>query len=397
MGNHWIVWKSFTLHLFEQFKRDKCSSVAAELTVTSLLAIVPLTALIFGLLSLIPDFQHIAVKLQQVLFQYFVPTTGESVQNHLSEFVNKTKGMSAVGLAMLVVTALLMMRTIDISFNNIWKIKRHKSIIQTFLVYWAVLTLGPILLGTSLLVTSYVQTLPLISDAVEDNSRWLTLGLPVLTEVLTFSLMYFVIPNRKIAIKQAFYSALLATLLFEIAKSGFAIFVEYFSTYQVIFGALATIPLFLIWLYLSWNIVLFGAEFCHALSSDEYKLIETKVHPFISMASILVSLGQAQSLGKSLSLQKLTEKVAINQNEQLIVQLEQLMEQAIIGQLSDQSYCLLVKNDTLYFHQLFMLSDNQLPKEAEVNNSALPIELKAQMIKLISSVEQQFNERIIIS
>ncbi|MDQ7050552.1 MAG: YihY family inner membrane protein [Enterobacterales bacterium] len=197
MANHWIALKSFTWHLFGQFKRDKCSSVAAELTVTSLLAIVPLTALIFGLLSLIPDFQDLAVQLQQVIFQYFVPTTGESVQSHLIEFVNKTKGMSAVGFSMLIVTALLMMRTIDISFNNIWKIKRHKSVIQTFLVYWAVLTLGPILLGTSLLVTSYLQTLPLISDAVEENSRWLTLGLPALTEVLTFSLMYFVIPNRK--------------------------------------------------------------------------------------------------------------------------------------------------------------------------------------------------------
>jgi len=394
MGNNWIEWKSFTAHLFEQFNRDKCSSVAAELTVTSLLAIVPLTALIFALLSLIPDFQHLAIELQQIMFQYFVPTTGETVQNHLAEFVNKTKGMSAVGFSMLMVTALLMMRTIDISFNNIWKIKRHKSVIQTFLVYWAVLTLGPILLGTSLLVTSYVQTLPLISNAVEGNSRWLTLGLPVLTEILTFSLMYFVIPNRKIAIRFAFYSAILATLLFEIAKTGFAIFVEYFSTYQVIFGALATIPLFLIWLYLSWMIVLFGAEFCHSLSSYEYHSVDKQIHPLISLAGIMVCLSQAQISGKSLSQKQIAEMSGINRGDYLHTLLEELIQLKLVGQLSDQSYCLMVKNDEIYFRQLFSMADNKIPSIVEVENSDLPELLKKQIIELLENFERQLNVKV---
>ncbi|MDQ7050551.1 MAG: hypothetical protein Q9M92_13880 [Enterobacterales bacterium] len=142
---------------------------------------------------------------------------------------------------------------------------------------------------------------------------------------------------------------------------------------------------------------MFGAEFCHALSSDEYKILETKVHPFISMASILVLLGRAQSVGKSLSLHQLAEKVTIHQSEQLIIQLEQLVEYAMVGQLSDQSYCLLVKNDTIHFDQLFILSDSQLPKAAEVHKSELPAGLKSQMVSLINNVEQQLNERIIIT
>ncbi len=384
-----MIGKSFISHLLKQFKQDKCTSVAAELTVTSLLAIVPLTALIFALLSLIPDFQDHALKLQQILFQYFVPTTGESVQNHLTEFVDKTKSMSLVGFIMLVVTALLMMRTIDISFNNIWKIKRDKTLIQTFLVYWAVLTLGPLLLGSSLLITSYLQTLPLISNVVEDNSRWLTLGLPFVTEVLTFSLMYFVIPNRKIAIKHAFYAALLATLLFEIAKTGFAIFVEYFSTYQVIFGALATIPLFLIWLFLSWNIVLFGAEFCHALVSFGVEKDKKYSHPFILLASILIILSRAQVEGKSVSLEKLLKEIGFSSNDALNQLLEKLIALGLVAQLTDLSYCLILNSDSIEFNHLYQLSDRRLPSKDEVLSSRLPDKLKSDMIELVDKVEAE--------
>ncbi|MCF6194671.1 MAG: YihY family inner membrane protein, partial [Kangiellaceae bacterium] len=190
-------WKAFMDYVFTRFGKDKCSSVAAELTVTSLLALVPLTTVVFSLLALIPSFQTMAAQLQTVLFEYFVPSTGESVQNYLLEFVGKAKGMSSIGFLMLLITALLMMKTIDTSFNHIWQIKSRKSFVRTFLVYWAILTLGPIFLGTSLVLTSYLKSLPLISNVVEQNSVWMTLGLPMLMETIAFALMFFIIPNRK--------------------------------------------------------------------------------------------------------------------------------------------------------------------------------------------------------
>jgi len=251
MKQQLIYWNEFVKFVLGRFQKDKCSSVAAELTVTSLLALVPLTTVVFSLLALIPNFQNMAGQLQQLMFEYFVPATGESVQNYLTEFVGKAKGMSGVGFLMLLATALLMMKTIDKSFNHIWQLKSKKSVLRTFLVYWAVLTLGPIFLGTGLLITSYLKSLPLFSDVVQQNSIWMRLALPMLMEAIAFALMFYVIPNRKIQLKHAVVSAVITAGFFELAKSGFGIFVEYFSTYQLIFGALATIPLFLIWVYFS--------------------------------------------------------------------------------------------------------------------------------------------------
>jgi len=340
MQQQLIYWKGYINYVFGRFQSDKCSSVAAELTVTSLLALVPLTTVVFSLLALVPSFQNVGGKLQELMFEYFVPATGESVQAYLTEFVGKAKDMSAVGFFMLLLTALLMMRTIDISFNHIWQIKSNKSLLRTFLVYWAVLTLGPIFLGTSLLITSYLKSLPLISDVVQQNSQWMTLGLPMLMESIAFTLMFFIIPNRKILFKHAMIAAVVTATLFELAKSGFGIFVEYLSTYQVIFGALATIPLFLIWIYLSWSIILFGAEICHGLFSFEEGRLEEQNHPFIQLVQILLLLAKKQQSGETIKEEQLVDYSRWGSKEAQVIWLERLIDAGLVAKLQDQSYCL---------------------------------------------------------
>lgn len=374
-------WKLFTVYVLKRFQNDKCSSVAAELTVTSLLALVPLTTVIFSLLALIPDFQTTAIQLQEIVFKYFVPTTGESVQNYLREFVDKAKGMSGFGFLMLLVTALLMMRSIDSSFNHIWRIKSKKSVIRTFLVYWAVLTLGPVLLGSSLFLTSYLQTLPLISEVVSTPSQWMTLAFPWLMETMTFTLMFYIVPNRKVLFKHAIIAAFISASLFELAKSGFALFVESFSTYQLIFGALATIPLFLIWLYLSWSIVLFGAETCYALFSFEESLKSVKKHPFILVLQLLEKLSQAQSQGESVSLLSF-KKADLGNTESLLYCLEKLLETNLVVKLENQSYCLKVSQKALSFNTAFELSNKEFPSNQQIMKSHLTEKNQKQLIDL---------------
>ncbi|MFT6731940.1 MAG: membrane protein [Polaribacter sp.] len=386
-------WKAFTKDLFLRFQMDKCSSVAAELTVTSLLALVPLTTLVFALLALIPNFEDIALKLQQFVFAYFVPKSGDTIQNHLVEYVNKAKSVSGLGFAMLFITALMMMRTIDRSFNHIWKIKKSQSKVRTFLVYWAVLTLGPIALGASIIITSYINSLPLISEVVSPESFWFKTILPFLMATIAFSVMYFVIPNRKIFISHAIYSGVVSAILFEFAKYAFGIFIKYFSTYEIVFGALASIPLFLIWIYVSWNIVLFGAEFCHGLAngslkndiSDTLKIPSAKK---IRRLNALIKLAEAQNIGESVTLNDIssikgeaatstldsfdqkTEQLGFSYDE-----LIELVEDGVVLESNDSSFCLRVNANNLTYSWIFnhLLNDfpsNEVLTESELNNKS---------------------------
>ena len=385
-------WKAFVSYVLTRFGKDKCSSVAAELTVTSLLALVPLTTVVFSLLALIPSFQTLAAQLQALLFEYFVPSTGESVQNYLLEFVGKTKGMSGIGFLMLLVTALMMMRTIDASFNHIWQIKSGKSFVRTLLVYWAILTLGPIFLGTSLIITSYLKSLPFVSDVVAQNSSWMTLGLPMLMETIAFALMFFIIPNRKILFKHAAIAAVVTAIFFELAKSGFAIFVQYFSTYQLIFGALATIPLFLIWVYLSWSIVLFGAQICHGLFSFEVNQKRNAEQPFIQLLKIIQRLSEKQVEGDTIAESELTSSGDWGSKEANMLWLEKLVEAGIVAKLESQDYCLKINHEDINFLMVYEVSGNLLPTLEDIDKSSLSevlkekiASLRCEMMKILST------------
>ncbi len=395
MQQQLIYWRAFANYVFGRFQSDKCSSVAAELTVTSLLALVPLTTVTFALLALVPNFQNMALQLQELMFEYFVPSTGESVQNYLAEFVGKAKSMSGVGFLMLLITALLMMRTIDISFNNIWQIKSKKSVLRTFLVYWAILTLGPIFLGTSLIVTSYLKSLPLFSDVVQQNSQWMTTGLPMLMESFAFALMFFVIPNRKILFKHAIIAAIITASFFEMAKSGFGIFVDSFSTYQVIFGALATIPLFLIWVYLSWSIILFGAEICHGLFAFEVDQQEHKIHPFIQLLQILLILADKQAQGDSISEEQLVDRDDWGGREANVLWLERLIDAGVVAKLQNQSYCLTINSGEINYKTVYEVASRLLPDQSLVLDSALPDKVKKQIVDLLVNHQKLLNQKLL--
>ncbi|TQV84547.1 YihY family inner membrane protein [Aliikangiella coralliicola] len=388
---------AFISYIFKQYSKDRCSSIAAELTVTSLLALVPLTAVVFALLAFIPSFQELGQQWQTLIFKYFVPGTGETVQSYINEFVTKARGLSGVGSLMLLVTALLMMQTIDSSFNKIWHVKSNKSFVRTFLVYWAVLTLGPILLGSSLLITSYIQSLPVVSDVVSEHGQWLTLWLPFLMASVAFSIMYYVIPNRKILIAHAISSGVLTATLFEIAKFGFGLFVSSFSTYQIIFGALAAVPLFLIWIYLSWGIILFGAEFCHGLEAFELTLEEKRQHPFIEVVAVLLFLAEFQATGKTLDEEQLKQISKKGKREINIEWMEKLVAKGIAVKTQDQSYCLTKASDSIDLWGIFQVADRRFPSSSQIENAELPEQTKRQLMAFSEEMQRVLSDRLVVS
>ncbi|MHB1951000.1 MAG: YihY family inner membrane protein [Acidiferrobacteraceae bacterium] len=247
----------FVWLVLRRFHEDRCSTVAQSLSYTTLLAVVPLTTVAF---SAFPAFRHWTGAVQDFVYHHFLPATGAEVQKYIQQFSSKSVQLTAVGIVFLMITALMLMAMIEDSFNAIWRSPRRRDPVYRFLVYWAILTLGPLLLGVSLSLTYYVMALPLFALA---PLAWLRITLvdvlPFLLATLAFLLLYLVVPNARVGKSHAVIGATFASALFQVAKHAFALFVLRFSSYRIVYGAVAVLPVFLIWVYLSWVIILVGA------------------------------------------------------------------------------------------------------------------------------------------
>jgi len=262
-----LRFRGFVGLVANRFLRHEAPQNAAALTFTSLLSLVPLMTVFLAIFSAFPVAERVYETVLDFVFQNFVPASSEVLEQHLSEFIDKASRLTGPGAAFLLVVALMMMHNIDVALNAIWEVKARRSYASKFLIYWAVLSLGPVLIGASVLVTSYLISLPILSEAASTGVGRRLLGLtPVLASAIAFTMMYLVVPNRRVRIGHAIIGGVFAAVLFEVAKRGFGIYITQFPTYQAIYGALATIPIFLVWLYLSWIVVLLGAEVTHCLS-----------------------------------------------------------------------------------------------------------------------------------
>jgi len=258
--------RGFLTLVLARLVRHEAPQNAAALTYTSLLSLVPLMTVTLAVFSAFPVADRMYLLIQDFVFQNFVPTSSELLQQYLSEFSAKASRLTGAGVGFLLLTALMMMGTIDRALNAIWEVKTRRSLSRKFLIYWAVLSLGPVLIGASLLVTSYIISLPILSDAASSGVGRSLLGLtPVAASAIAFTMMYLVIPNRRVRAAHALIGGVFAAVLFEGAKRAFGFYITQFPTYEAIYGALASIPIFLVWLYLSWVVVLLGAEVTHCL------------------------------------------------------------------------------------------------------------------------------------
>ncbi len=234
---------------------------ASALSFSTILALVPLLAVVFSALSLFPIFETWSGAIQDFIYRNFLPALGDQVQQYLQEFSANTGQLTLWGLIFLLVTSLTLLATIEDAFNEIWQVKSGRSIGIRILVYWAMLTLGPILIAASLSMSSYLLSASILQEPgiVTSLKTQLLSFLPFILELVAFVLFYLAVPNCEVRFKHALIGGVMAALLFELAKFGFTQYLLRVTTYQLIYGALAALPVFLIWIYLSWLVVLIGA------------------------------------------------------------------------------------------------------------------------------------------
>jgi len=264
-----LLWK-FVCQVAQRFEQDRCQRVAGALSYTTMLAIVPLTAVMLAVLSLAPGFSTWMTVIQDFIYSNFVPTAGDVVQKYLTQFAGKAGRLTAVGLLFLGITAIMLMATIEDALNDIWRVKNTRKLLHRFLAYWALLTLGPILVAVSLTLTSKLFTLPFLNRAeVTVLHDVLDVVLPLVFEFGATVLLYTVVPNVTVLWRNALAGGLFAAVLLETAKYLFAVSMKTFTSYQVIYGAIAALPIFLVWIYISWVIVLLGAIVAATLNDWE--------------------------------------------------------------------------------------------------------------------------------
>jgi membrane protein len=294
-----VSWE-FVRLLFRQYKDDGCREIAAALTYTTLFAIVPVMTVAFAILSAMPALKGQGKEIQAWMFDYFVPAAGDKIQEHLSTFAEQTSNLTAIGAVFLVVTSVLLLRTIEMTMNRIWKVRTPRKGMTSLLMYWAVLTLGPLLLGAGLGISSYVTSVSLVTDTMGylgGKAFWLAL-LPVFFTTAMLSLLYIVVPNCHVPFRQGLAGGAVAAVFFELAKGAFALFVGMAPSYQVVYGAFAAVPIFLLWIFISWSIVLFGAELVRALVIFQERRQE--VPPLQSLLRLLELLWKRQQEGRAL-------------------------------------------------------------------------------------------------
>ncbi len=268
--SNWIkvkkIIRSYFPYLLRRFHEDRILYYSGYLSYVTLLSMVPLLAVIFSLFSIFPFFEKLKEEVEQFVFNNFVPELGDVVQEQILSFVDNATRMTPFGLIVLLIVALLLLSSIDHTLNQIWRVGKNRGIILSYSIYVVVLISSPVLLGTGLTASSYLLSLGGIEEGSELSAIKLILSsMHFLGSFLFFLLLYIVVPHTKVHFWSAVFGALIATLLFELSKSVFALYFINFPVYQAIYGALAVIPLLFVWVFISWVVVLVGAQISASL------------------------------------------------------------------------------------------------------------------------------------
>ncbi len=262
-------WKSTALTLRERFREDRLGLSASSLTFTTTMALVPFFTVVLAIFTAFPMFAKFQVVLQKWLLESLIPDNiARQVMGYLTQFAGQASKLGSAGVALLMVTALALVLTVDHTLNSIWRVRTHRPFGQRLLVYWATLTVGPLLLGMSLTMMSYALS------ASKGVVAWMPGGVALLLDSLQFFLMaggmaalYHYVPNVQVKWSHAWAGGLFVSAGLELAKKVLTLYLSQVPSYSLMYGAFATVPILLIWIYTAWVIVLWGAVIAAYLPS----------------------------------------------------------------------------------------------------------------------------------
>lgn len=332
MWRHTTALLRFCWRVVKRFVEDRCIQRASALGYATLLAIVPMLVLGFSVFSGFQVFEDYSTKVTGWMLQYMVPTSQGVVEDYFSSVTNKTGALSIFGIIGLLVTVTALLNTVEEAFNDIWRVTIPRPLLSKFFIFWSLLTLSPILIGASISITSYFTALPLIRDVAEGASSIQNVPflLPWLISTAAMTTLYKLLPNTNVSFFGAIIGGAVAGVLFETSKLAFTFYVTEMANYEKLYGALGTLPVFLLWLYLVWVVVLIGAEVAFCLQNPEKSkrhgswLLRPGIRHFYKHL-ILLRAAQAFRQGKNINVQIIADETNISTNtlEQWFNELQQ--------------------------------------------------------------------------
>ena len=364
------LWSStpfrFLRFISQRFNEANILQTAGSLTFTTLLALVPLLTVILIVLAAFPMFGDISARFMDLVNRTIVPSGASAVADYLDQFKQQAARMTALGVAVMVVTSLMLIQTIDQTLNRIWRVQRSRLWWVSLSIYWALLTIGPLLVGISLSVFAY--------GLAQNNDYFFSSSLHfvgnVLGNAVFLFLLYRLVPNCHVPLLHAVAGALIIGALLETTKYGFGIYISHFNSYAPVYGAFSIIPIFLIWLNLLWLIILSGALFIAGIGDWHSRQDERQQpdHVFNQVISILLLLTDAQQHGKTITIRTIRQQLAIDrgQIETLLLRLAKMQYVAE----SKPGWLLKISPEQIWLSDLFrhfVYRDNALPHNALLN------------------------------
>jgi membrane protein len=286
-----------------RLKEERLPQVAASLTFTTMLALVPVLTIGLAIFTAFPLFDAFRKSLEAYFMQNLMPKSiANVILGNLNQFAAKATRLSAIGAVFLILTAVSMIAMVDRTFNQIWRVPMQRALPQRILIYWCAITLGPLLIGVSITVTTYLfaATRSVVGELPLFGSMFYSFASFLLT-VIVFTSLYVIVPNKRVTWRDALCGGVFAAIGFELTKRLFVSFVSQFPTYTMVYGALAAVPVFLVWVYLGWLIILSGAVIAAALPvirSERWWHMPSAGSEFFDAMAILKVLHHIRIAGK---------------------------------------------------------------------------------------------------
>jgi len=364
------TWFQFILFVIRRFEADRCRDQAGSLTYTTLFAVVPMLTVFLVIISSIKALEPARQQLQQMIYSNFLPKTSIAFDKAFNVFTENSSNLTVIGVLFLFITTVLMLTSIESVFNRIWRVKETRNGIIGFMRYWTIISLGPILLGSAFVISSTLASMNVLSNnfagyEVDGTALFAVISFALTT--LGFFILYWTIPNRSVPIKAAAIAGVFGAVAFELLKNLFGFVMTNFTSYTLVYGAFAAVPIFLLWIFLSWNIVLLCVEISYALTAFHTGKIQTR-HPVLMMLDILELFYKKQKTGQVVTDTEALDILGRGEIGRWPLYVQLLEKQNLVKRTDNNEYVLVRNLDEIDFWSFYTSLPYTLPRRKDVEH-----------------------------
>ena len=307
-----------------------------------MLSIVPVLTVLLMILSSVPALASVRAQIYEVIYSNLLPQSSMQVSEYINDFAEKSSNLTIIGAMVLFFTTIMTLTTIERAFNQIWRVESRSGGIKSLLRYWTIVTLGPMVLGTAFIASSTVQSLSFLNRQIAgygiDWGFWVQ-AVSIGITVAGFIGMYWFIPKARVPLKNAAIAGVFVAIVFELMKHLFGTVMANFTSYEAIYGAFAALPIFLLWIYLSWNLILLGVEISYTLTIFETEEVYPR-HPLLSLLDMLNLVYTHHLKGESVSEQALRNVLGRKELPKWYTYINYLQDSNLITMTEDEDYVL---------------------------------------------------------